>query len=601
MTTIGSVQLRKRYRLATRAVVAATLFCLVFAVWFAREWAGDRAYRELSAAAEESLSLQIEALAGVMEKYRLIPPLLSRRADIRALFETPAVEDGEAVRRLLMRVAAASGARDVAIAAIDGTVLASARGFATTGTLAPARLHLATAQRRLGRAPLRLSDGSRAYAFAAHVPGREAGTNAGMVVVLVPFDAIEANWSLSSNPILVTDAREFVFLSNRAEWVGKPWKASDAAPGVEPLSFVSGRFFRVPESGNSEYVAASRDIPILGWTMHVLADSAPFARARRNAAMLAALAVVLAGLTANLYLARQEMAQARIRREKAQALRLERLVRERTAELSNVNEVLRGEIEVRRETEKRLRDTQNELVHAAKLAVIGQMSATLSHEYNQPLAAIKTYASNAATMIERGRTAAAHEVLARIGRMVDRMSTLSRTLLAFSRKPGTELEPVSVETVVSEALVIVGQKARKAGVAVETDIEPGLVVHSGRIRLSQVLVNLVGNAIDALCGDGPEAPAGSRVCIAAHHASGRVHIAVSDNGPGIDPALRENVFEPFFTTKPAGAGLGLGLSIVESIVRDLQGSVRLEDRDGEIGACFVIDLPATREEAEAAE
>jgi len=192
-------------------------------------------------------------------------------------------------------------------------------------------------------------------------------------------------------------------------------------------------------------------------------------------------------------------------------------------------------------------------------------------------------------------------VLARIGQMVDRMSQLSKTLLSFSRKPGTALVPAGIGSVVSEALLLVGQKAKKAGVRIATDIPAGLTAHTGPIRLSQIVVNLVGNAVDALAGADGVAPAGARIDISAWAEDGRVMIRIADNGPGIDPDVRGKVFDPFFTTKPVGSGLGLGLSIVDSVVRDLEGSVRLVDRDGETGACFVIDIPAEGHQAQAAE
>lgn len=601
MTKPGGAQLRQRHRLAIRVVAGATVLCVALAAWLARDWAGERAHGQLRATAEESLALQIEALAGVMEKYRLIPPLLSRRMDVRALFDGTGRQQAESMRSLLMGVAAASGARELAIADIDGTVLASARGLAETETIAGSGLPSTVSQRRLGRAALRLSDGSRAYAFASHVPGLRGNTDSGMIIVFVPFGAIEANWSLSSHPIFVTDSREFVFLSNQAEWVGRPWKGSEAAPGIEPLSYTADDFIRIPERANARYVEAERTIPILGWTMHVLVDSAPVATAKRNAGWLSGLAVLLAGMIGLMLLSRQEMNRSLIRREKAQSMRLERVVRDRTAELSEVNAALREEVEVRRQTEKQLRDTQGELVHAAKLAVIGQMSAGLTHEYNQPLAAIKTYADNASRMIERGRADAVVDVLARIGQMVDRMSALSKTLLAFSRKPTTALAPAAVENVVSEALMLVDQKAKKAGVAIRVDIQPGLTAHTGPIRLSQIIVNLVGNAIDALGGAASRAEPGARVSIAARREGHRVRIEIADNGPGIDPDARAHIFEPFFTTKPVGAGLGLGLSIVDSMVRDLGGTVRVGDPPGGTGACFIIDLPASDIGAEAAE
>lgn len=600
MATQGSTKLRRRYRIATRAVVAVTLVTLVAAVWLARDWAGGRAASLLRANAEESLALQVEALAGVMEKYRLIPPLLSRRADVGALFDGPSdPERAESVRGILMKVAASSGARDIVIADMDGTVLLSARGLASTGAITRSGIPAIVAQRRLGRAALRLADDSRAYAFASHIPSANGVDDAGMVIVMVPFGAIEANWSLSSHPIFVTDAREIVFLANRPDWVGRPWKAAEAAPDIVPLSFSAGDLVRVPETGR-RFVEAERVIPILGWTMHVLVDEMPVVLARRNAGWLAGLAALLTGMIVLLILVRQEMQQARARREKAQSLRLERLVRDRTAELSALNASMRDEIEVRRQTEEQLRNTQKELVHAAKLAVIGQMSAGLTHEYNQPLAAIKTYADNAATMIERGKADGVPDVLARIGQMVDRMSALSRTLLTFSRKPATAFAPALVETVVSEALLLVGQKAKRANVEIRTNIEPGLTALTGPIRLSQVIVNIVANGIDAICGDGDRAPTGAAIDIRASGDGDRVRIVIADNGPGIEPAARDHIFEPFFTTKPVGSGLGLGLSIVDSLVRDLNGTVRVEERPGG-GACFVIELPSSEANAQAAE
>ncbi len=133
------------------------------------------------------------------------------------------------------------------------------------------------------------------------------------------------------------------------------------------------------------------------------------------------------------------------------------------------------------------------------------------------------------------------------------------------------------------------------------DVAPDIVALTGRIRLSQVIVNLVSNAVDAMRGDNDQAPAGSIVTISARSEGDRVILEIADNGPGVDPDLRSKVFEPFFTTKPVGSGLGLGLSIVDSIVRDLQGTVRLREPDNRTGACFVIDLPAAETLLKAAE
>src|SRR5690606_17693608 len=138
-----------------------------------------------------------------------------------------------------------------------------------------------------------------------------------------------------------------------------------------------------------------------------------------------------------LFVKRREATQLRQLRADASAHRLENLVRERTADLTQVNAALAHEVKERTEAEDMLRKTQAELIQAAKLAALGQMSATLSHEYNQPLAAIRTYSDNATELLARGKSQAAAEAMARIAGLVDRMSELSRTLLSFARKPGT--------------------------------------------------------------------------------------------------------------------------------------------------------------------
>ena len=264
------------------------------------------------------------------------------------------------------------------------------------------------------------------------------------------------------------------------------------------------------------------------------------------------------------------------------------MVRDRTRALSVTNQSLSQEVEVRREAEDRLRKTQDELVQTAKLAALGQMSTALSHEYNQPLAAIRSYADNAIRFLERGATSEVSGNLVRINGLVDRMAELSRTLLSFSRKPGATIGPVPLGTIVDEALLLARPRARAAGIASITvgEAVSGLDVIGGRIRLGQVFVNLVNNAIDALSGQ-----ADARIGIDARRQGDRVVVTVIDNGPGIKPELLPKVFEPFFTTKGVGDGIGIGLSIVDNIIRDFGGTIMVTNQ-AEGGACFTIILQA---------
>ncbi|MFN3548735.1 MAG: sensor histidine kinase [Mesorhizobium sp.] len=590
--------LQRRFRRLGLGVGLVSLALTAGAVWLAQEVAGRRAEADLKARATEALALQSEALSGVLEKYRLLPPLLARRREVIDAFALqPSPLRNHDTQRMLVELIGFSGAREVALAEPDGTLVAAARGLVDPTIMGSPALQEATSQRRLGRAAITLLDGTRTYAFAANV--RQGDTALGMIAVFVPFEPIEAQWSLSSNPIFVTGTDNIVFLSNRREWRQREWSSKDliradplAPPFPERVGFVRG-------PAGALWIDASREMPLLGWTLHVLADARPLATARWTAGTIAGLAVLLLSGAAFVLLRRRQTALNRQRRDRAQAIRLERMVRTRTAELTLANRQLAEEIDERRQAEERLRATQAELVHAAKLATIGQMSAALSHEYNQPIAAIRTYADNAGQFLARSRLDAVGDALARIAGLADRMASLTRTLLTFSRKPGTRLSPVPLKLIADEAALLTEPRARKAGIVLDFDVEPDLILSTGRVRLSQVLVNLIGNAIDALEGPGGARP-NATVRVEGRRSGERALLTVSDNGPGFAPGAIERLFEPFYTTKDAGEGLGLGLAIVEHLVRDLGGTIRAtQNPDG--GACFIIDLPLHQERIEAAE
>ncbi len=277
----------------------------------------------------------------------------------------------------------------------------------------------------------------------------------------------------------------------------------------------------------------------------------------------------------------QEQALARARDQ------LEQRVAERTRDLLDSNRRLSTEIDERRRAETDLRQTQDELIQAAKLAVLGQMAAGINHELNQPLAAIRAYAENASAFIARNRLDAADANLAQIVELTARMAEISAQLKQFSRKSGDSLAAVSVQAGFGYALRLYRARLLSASVTVVRDWPADEVwVHADPVRLEQVLVNLIGNALQAMT-DTPD----PRLRLSIINAAGRVRIGVHDSGPGIDEAHLGRVFEPFFTTKPTGKGLGLGLSISARIIEDLGG--RLEAcNDPAGGARFTIDLPA---------
>lgn len=581
---------KRRFRRISWTIVLATLVAGLSSAYVAQRVAGDRAFAEVKRSANETLALQAETLSGLLEKYRLLPPLLSRRDDIRAVFIN---HSSPATRRLAaekaLEIAGFSGAMDVAFADPQGRIFASAKGLFNADAHQRSTLMEAARQRRLGREAVSSASGEPSYVFASSV--NDGDLLLGVIAVYVRFDQIEATWSLAGSPIAATDATGRVFLANTRLFYSQDWHgrflnsgSSDEIPVLFDLRAKRPGVFRVKETGEL-YLEARRDLPLLNWTLHAFIGYRPVENAEKVAALIAGLTSVLAGFTAWVLVKRRENYVTRARMDQATALRLERLVRDRTRELTR-------EVEERKRTESQLRATQAELIQAAKLAALGQMSAALSHEFNQPLAAISAQADNAAKLLARGQADKASDALSRIAGIVGRMSELSRTLLTFARKPGTATAPVLLRPIIDEAMVLAGPKAKNAGVKVDYSGVPGdLKVFGGRIRLTQVFVNLVSNAIDAInaARQHPGTEAG-RVKIAAAMTGEDIVIRVEDDGPGIEPEDRLRIFDPFYTTKDVGEGLGIGLSVVFNIVKELGGRIAVSE--GSLpGACFEIHLP----------
>jgi two-component system C4-dicarboxylate transport sensor histidine kinase DctB len=257
---------------------------------------------------------------------------------------------------------------------------------------------------------------------------------------------------------------------------------------------------------------------------------------------------------------------------------LERKVTERTADLLTANTQLQREVSERRRAEEGL-------VQAGKLAALGQMAAGVTHELNQPLAALRTLAANAGVFLQRGRMDDAVKNLEIIGELIDRMGKITGQLKAFARKDPVQLRPISLKRSLANALFLLGQRIREQQVAMTEEWPDGDVWALGdSTRLEQVIVNLAANALDAMVGqDQP------RMTIRVAAAGDRVQIAVRDNGPGIPEHHLSRMFEPFFTTKESGQGLGLGLAISIGIARALGGDLTVANRPGG-GAEFILGL-----------
>jgi two-component system C4-dicarboxylate transport sensor histidine kinase DctB len=234
-----------------------------------------------------------------------------------------------------------------------------------------------------------------------------------------------------------------------------------------------------------------------------------------------------------------------------------------------------------------LRAAQSDLVHAAKLAALGQMSAGMVHELNQPLTALRTLSESAGVLLDHDRPDEVRGNLQRISGMVDRLARLTSRLKTFAHKSELPPQPVALMRCIADTQALLGVELKEHDVTVEVDVRPAeLSVMADDAILGSVLINLMRNAIDAMQG------APKRVLrIEARARDERAILTLTDTGPGIRADILARLFEPFVTSKPAGAGLGLGLVISAQLVRAAGGTLRASNRD-EGGACFVVDLPS---------
>ncbi len=439
-----------------------------------------------------------------------------------------------------------------------------------------------------------VTTGEPGYFLAA--PVREGGRVLGIVVLKVGLESLEQALGGAGEALFLVDGDGVVFLASDRRWryralaplpdAVKARLAETQQYGGQPIPLLADRplpteggeplALALPGEPARERLVHARPLGSLGWRVVQLGDPGE----ARAAALGAGIAVAFACAFA-LGLAAHFRHRAR-RREELRRIHagLEARIAERTADLT-------AKIEALKTTEAILRETRDAAVQAGKLAVLGQMAAGISHELNQPLAALRTFADNAVALLAKGRQAEAAENLATIGDLVERAGRIVRQLKTFARKGPAEMAPVGVAAVIDHALLIVESRRRELGAAIAVAGCPaGLAVSAEPVRLEQVLVNLLRNGLDAMAGQ--PAP---RLEVAAASLGERVEIAIRDHGPGLPPEVLPHLFEPFYTTKPVGEGLGLGLAISLAIVEGFGGRLEARNR-AEGGAEFAIILDA---------
>ncbi len=601
------MNLLKNYRLSQLLISVL----LLTAGWYGYAITERYFLRQAALQNESTLRLVVAGLRGALMRFELVPKLVADKDDIRLLLKHP--DDVSLVGRVnteLEEIAKNVGASDVYVLNQQGLTLASSnhnQSFSFIGQNFNYRPYFidALAGKEARFFALGISSLVRGYYFSA--PVRDEGKTTGVVAVKIGVENLEESWRSSKTQVIVTDKNGIMFMTSEAEWLfGLIHPLSDksireiTSSRRYPLDRLKklpirvtgsgsddgGFIMTIPVDGNPQrFIVSEVFMEDAGWQLQVLTPKAIATGRTLTTMAIVLLLILLAFLAGGLVLQRRARLMRSIELQKQTQDELENRVVLRTHDLNEANHNLKREVEERTQAEERLRSTQQELIQAGKLAALGQMSAALSHELNQPLAAVKSYADNARTYLQRDKTEKASENIRRISEMADRMAELGNHLKNFARRPKQKVDGAKLLDAIEVATRILSARLRNAGVELVVEpFDPDLTVKAGLVRLQQVLINLISNALDAM-----EKHPGNTVHVDVEVLDNKVNINVRDYGPGIDDEIIRQVFDPFFTTKDVNKGLGLGLSISYNIVQDFGGSLTAANHL-EGGAVFTVGL-----------
>ncbi|WP_301358112.1 sensor histidine kinase [Stutzerimonas nitrititolerans] len=580
---------RPRWRnLALLALLLAPL------LWPLQQLAERYYSNELIEQNRQTLDLYVANLLGILSRYEVLPRILGDLPALRAALhgaEEPAVRDS--ANRLLKKLHRQTGADVIYLMDLEGTTLASSnwddpdsfvgRNFA----FRPYFRQAMEGQGRLGRFfGLGNTSGKRGYYFGAAVYDDEKAI--GVLVVKVDLDHTETLWGNTPERLLVTDNFGVVILTSQPEWRFR------ATRGLEEDEREQIRFDQPYTTLNPRHLTLdidswliqSRELKEIDWTVRILAPVSLVERPVRTVVAIGAATLLALLLWLGLLMQRRRHFIERLALDTRARQQLEQRVQERTRDLEALNRRLKVEVLEREQAQQELVRAQDELLQAGKLSALGTMSASISHELNQPLGAIRSYADNAGVLLDQQRNEEARDNLKLISELTARMASIIAHLRAFARRDRHAPERVALQPALDDALALLAKRRQALGVELIRDLpEATLWVQAGETRLRQILSNLLANALDAL----KERPPERRIWLRAERNEDGVLLTLRDNGPGFSTEALQRAREPFFTTKTSTQGLGLGLAICDTLARALDGELTLANHpEGGAQLCLYL-------------
>ncbi|MCO3645438.1 two-component system sensor histidine kinase DctB [Pseudomonas aeruginosa] len=574
--TAGSFVLKAYFHRWRSLVILALLLAPL--LWPLQYFA-ERYYSEqLAEQNRQTLDLYVANLLGTLRRYKELPQILGGLPVLRQALQQP----GDPLLQKIANEALAdirrrTGADVIYLLQPDGTTQvasnwAQADSFVHRN-FAFRPYYREAMQGRLARFfGLGTTSIKRGYYFASAV--KEGSRIIGVLVVKVDLEHIERLWGNSPEQLLVIDNYGVVILSSREDWrfhASRPLSAAerDEIHANIPYPVQDPKPLRLQQSA---WLSQSRTLPETGWTVSIYAPRTLIERPVRSVLLIGGATLLALLLLLTLLTLSRRHYLDRIALEAEAKRQLEERVLERTRELENANAQLQQEVHEREQAQRELMRAQDEVVQAGKLTALGTMSASISHELNQPLAAIRSYADNARVLLDHQRTEDARGNLEQISDLTTRMASIIAHLKAYARGARRAPENVQLQPAIEDALSMVASRRRAMNVELLRDVpDAPLWVQAGETRLRQILGNLLTNALDALAEKAPP----RRLWVIASQDQHGVTLTLRDNGPGFSEDALAHAHEPFFTTKTTAKGLGLGLAICDNLLRALGGRLEM--------------------------
>ncbi|MEE1925491.1 ATP-binding protein [Pseudomonas sp. 148P] len=587
MTMTPSLPRRPRWR-----SLALLALCLAPLLWPLKHLAEHYYQEELANQNRQTLDLYVANLLGTLHRYEALPQILGDLPTLRAVLADPLrLELLTNANRRLKEISSQTGAEVIYLMDAKGNTLAASnwdkkdsfigRNFAFRPYFSDATAG------RLGRFfGQGTTSAKRGYFFGA--PVWDNGEVIGVLVVKVDLDHTETLWGKSPEQLLLTDSNGVVVLTSRPEWrfrATRPLSDEErqAITAIQPYPTQEPQPLNL---NRQAWLVQTRSIPETGWEVNILAPRVLVDRSVSTVMAVGGATLLVVMLLVGLVMQRRRHYMDRIDFEAHARHDLEKRVAERTADLEGLNSRLKTEVLEREQAQQEAARAQDELVQAGKLSVLGTMSASISHELNQPLAAIRSYAENAEVLLDHQRTEDVRGNLKLINELTGRMASIIAHLRAFARRDRHAPESVALQPALDDALALLAKRRRAMAVELVRDLpEATLWVQAGETRLRQVLGNLLANALDALT----EKANPRKLWISAERREDCVYLTIRDNGPGFTSQALARAREPFFTTKTRTQGLGLGLAICDTLMRALGGELLLANHP-EGGALLTLQL-----------